>query len=1842
MEESTDVLEAHVKQQLEYAISIKEIKDILSTSYTVNISPVFCSSLLVPIVQHAIRTRQDLHNLSNDYSHTIAQLHSYICCQPIPQYTRIINDSTLLIHDIIKSYKRKIIYQNYPFALSDLSTDTQLELLNIMINACRLMIDDKKTTLFGAYTGRLWNDLPHIFEASIYHTPTPRTFIIYSAQDLLHAYIRTGYDPEDDFSLENLLMSIMRVLKHSIEAKADSETVVKLLHCVNEVLGWLNSLLQFIASNRDQYAPLEVLCVKANVLVERAETMLNGHAQVDIDFMDVDQDELRPQVYDVRCIAKHSSVYKQLYGMVSHTVEALAALEDDNDRRASLLIQKLKDIASCLNTSTSSLLKPHCKSLSELLVRALLYDTGFAGQIAGLFDCDTTSFLRAYFEYTLPYAVLYAPNENPLAIISKELSVSMAELCLQGGLHITIALLMEQNSKLKEQGIKRLTRVSKSKAIFKTLISNNLTQITTDLALSLGCLEKKSQAIEALHQLKNMVDGTIDLSKYLSIYVIAILEKIARFTNAKKIKRPDPEPPYALSSLEEIMKLLGSNVQNHATYLVKVFYSVSEINNMEMEALSLWNCFIFALSDEGLKLHLSTIIRGLTDMICHSNQSVRILVADTIKKLLIDRYELTKDLYGQIPPLPQFDELQDVREFIESSREMQLIREFNRAFASIQKPSDVEILLGIQKMSKLLERKELLAVRTGHLYSQLLMLAHKYINHPEISYAVGVCLGKLNAIDPSRIQVKVRNDKTYVINNFKTNEENLKFICDIVINCLIPAYHAVNNEFMHQLISYSIQVLLKHAGFRTVETMESSKEYEKVFNTWQRFPHSIQEFLTPLLRSSYVVVLPEYIFNYPIYTKADSVSTWVVQWYCLLEKITDDEARPIFSACLPVVYYGNLDVALYLLPHLILHVILSASASDIQNIVNEILLVLNTNSKLDKADQKNQASLQAVVAITEHCRQWLYRAGSRDTTMVGRFLEAIPDKLMAKASFYAKAYPQALMHFENYIKTSSSNLLEDEETMRFLRHIYVKTENMQDLQALLSMYSIRFSNDEEIIRFENMGKWKEAEIYHMDNVAKNPHDLSACMSFLECLKKSGSYASILYFSDKYVDANPHWSTHMNAFKMDAAWRMGDWNALDEASKHQTIETTESFIARALGSMKKNRNLEAASYIEHARRDLISSLGAKTIESYQKSYQTIFKLQQLQELEDAQKAWEAKDPIEKVSELENKWNRTLKLLMPQYQHIHDLLELRRTALYDIRPRQQSVSCGGIWLDIAKYSRKNGHLIVALDAIVNAERAGNEITHREKAKWLWQTGRRQDAVTMLTNLEEGAAANDAIILNSFYLKDSSIYSGEKARFYMTHARKGPEKQEKANVQYAVYLCKQCAGRPPSICIRVYEIIIKTVLKALSCGSKYYYTSMSKFINYWVKMVSLADENKKSSEGQGYAETLTRTNELIRTALTKVPTYQFGKFLTRLISHLTVGNTDMANTLSCIIEAVFSTYPRNTIWLLLNTLDEVMPEVDVMRSLQQPKRITFVGSDGRNYKFLCKANDDLRKDARMMEFNYMINSFLKKNPDSRDRNLYIRTYAVIPLGDEWGLIEWIDNLFPLKAIATDIYNNLGIKANQVQIEYRNKRQLPGLTDEELLELFKRVLAQSPPVLHKWFLKSFPEPNQWLASRTRYVKTLAVMSIVGHMLGLGDRHAENILFDRTNGDTVHVDLNMLFDQGLRLNVPEVVPFRLTHNLVDAMGIVGYEGQFRKTCEIVLQILLNNRQALTGVFQTLFNEWSQSDARDRASRTMGVLKKKYATAEESGVEAEVDKLIKAATDIGNLSKMFPGWAAFI
>ncbi|XP_057837480.1 serine/threonine-protein kinase ATR isoform X2 [Cryptomeria japonica] len=226
---------------------------------------------------------------------------------------------------------------------------------------------------------------------------------------------------------------------------------------------------------------------------------------------------------------------------------------------------------------------------------------------------------------------------------------------------------------------------------------------------------------------------------------------------------------------------------------------------------------------------------------------------------------------------------------------------------------------------------------------------------------------------------------------------------------------------------------------------------------------------------------------------------------------------------------------------------------------------------------------------------------------------------------------------------------------------------------------------------------------------------------------------------------------------------------------------------------------------------------------------------------------------------------------------------------------------------------------------------------------------------------------------------------------------------------------------------------------------------------------------------------------------------------------------------------------------TISGIGEEVEILASLQRPKKIILHGSNGADHPFLCKPKDDLRKDARMMEFTTMINRLLSKEPKSRRRKLYIRTFAVIPLTEDCGIVEWVPHTRGLRHILQDLYIACG-KFDRQKTNATIKRHYDQCESNKEAELFKtKILPMFPPVFHKWFMSTFSEPASWFRARVAYAHTTAVWSMVGQIVGLGDRHGENILFDSTTGDCVHVDFSCLFDKGLQLEKPELVPFRLT-----------------------------------------------------------------------------------------------------
>ena len=323
----------------------------------------------------------------------------------------------------------------------------------------------------------------------------------------------------------------------------------------------------------------------------------------------------------------------------------------------------------------------------------------------------------------------------------------------------------------------------------------------------------------------------------------------------------------------------------------------------------------------------------------------------------------------------------------------------------------------------------------------------------------------------------------------------------------------------------------------------------------------------------------------------------------------------------------------------------------------------------------------------------------------------------------------------------------------------------------------------------------------------------------------------------------------------------------------------------------------------------------------------------------------------------------------------------------------------------------------------------------------------------------------------------------------------------------------------------------------------------------------------------------------------------------------------------------------------------------------------------------NDDLRQDAIMEQVFAQVSNLLQAQRSTRQRNLGIRTYRVLPLTATAGIIEFVPNTIPLHEYLIPAHLRHFPKDLKSNTCRKHIADAQSKSVEQRIKTFRQVIDHFHPVLRYFFMERFENPDDWFERRLAYTRSTAAISILGHVLGLGDRHGHNILLDEKTGEVVHIDLGIAFEQGRVLPVPEVVPFRLTRDLVDGMGITKTEGVFRRCCEFTLEALRNESYSIMTILDVLrydpLYSWSLSplrlkrmqdvqteappvngegpdDERARkkgesepgeADRALTVVAKKLSRS--LSVVATVNELIQQATDERNLALLFCGWAAY-
>jgi hypothetical protein len=366
---------------------------------------------------------------------------------------------------------------------------------------------------------------------------------------------------------------------------------------------------------------------------------------------------------------------------------------------------------------------------------------------------------------------------------------------------------------------------------------------------------------------------------------------------------------------------------------------------------------------------------------------------------------------------------------------------------------------------------------------------------------------------------------------------------------------------------------------------------------------------------------------------------------------------------------------------------------------------------------------------------------------------------------------------------------------------------------------------------------------------------------------------------------------------------------------------------------------------------------------------------------------------------------------------------------------------------------------------------------------------------------------------------------------------------------------------------------------------------------------------------------------------------------------------------------------------TVQAMDSRVIVLPTKTKPKKIVLLGSDGLHHAYLVKGHEDLHLDERIMQFLSITSNMLMNDRPSRARGLRARHYPVIPLARQAGLIQWVDNTAPLNQVHKEWQRRVCTKKNMSAGAADRPKAVPLRTNDmfyaKIIPALKEVGVTNVSSRREWpksilrkvlvelinetprellsneFWCTSSSQAEWWDKTQTFARSTAVMSMVGYVLGLGDRHTDNILVDFNSGEVVHIDYNVCFEKGLRLRVPELVPFRMTHTMQAALGVSGLEGAFRAGSEHVMRVMRRNKETLLTLLEAFVYDplvdWAAEKAAQEARKDMElgvglslfasrVEEMKIALSENATVFAEqLSKLEKVAAPLCNTATKVAG-----
>ncbi|CAI0401159.1 unnamed protein product [Linum tenue] len=410
-----------------------------------------------------------------------------------------------------------------------------------------------------------------------------------------------------------------------------------------------------------------------------------------------------------------------------------------------------------------------------------------------------------------------------------------------------------------------------------------------------------------------------------------------------------------------------------------------------------------------------------------------------------------------------------------------------------------------------------------------------------------------------------------------------------------------------------------------------------------------------------------------------------------------------------------------------------------------------------------------------------------------RLLGALAEKCRA----FAKALHYKEMEFEGArTKKMDANPV---AVVEALIHINNQLHQHEAAVGILTYAQLHLGVQLKESWYEKLQRWDDALRAYTAKAsqASSPHlVLEATLGRMRCLAALARWEELNNLCKEYwTPAEPAARLEMAPMAANAAWNMGEWDQMAEyvsrlddgdETKLRVLGNTAASgdgssngtFFRAVLFVRRGKYDEAREYVERARKCLATELAALVLESYERAYSNMVRVQQLSELEEVIDycTLPLGNPVaERRRDLiRNMWTERIKGAKRNVEVWQALLVVRALVL----PPTEDIDT---WLKFASLCRKNNRISQAKSTLVkllqydpetspeNVQCHGPPQVILAYLKYQWSLGeehKRKEAFARLQNLamELSSAPNIQSALSTGSLSTTSGYAPLLARVYL----------------------------------------------------------------------------------------------------------------------------------------------------------------------------------------------------------------------------------------------------------------------------------------------------------------------------------------------------------------------------------------------------------------------------------------------------------------------------------------------